>query len=52
MICLEELSTGLALGINCMSCSHLYHHDCIVEWLQKSHLCPLCRFEMPIKSAL
>lgn len=44
-ICLEEFSTGLeVIG---MPCSHVYHKDCIVEWLKRSHLCPLCRFSMP-----
>ena len=52
MICLEELSTRLALGIICIQCSHLYHYNCIVEWLRKNHWCPLCRFEMPINSEL
>ncbi|XVF11692.1 hypothetical protein REPUB_Repub08aG0049600 [Reevesia pubescens] len=30
-----------------MPCGHLYHGDCIVQWLEKSNLCPLCRYTMP-----
>uniref|UniRef100_A0A5B6YT66 RING-type E3 ubiquitin transferase n=1 Tax=Davidia involucrata TaxID=16924 RepID=A0A5B6YT66_DAVIN len=44
-ICLEKLSVGLE--IVGMPCSHIYHGDCIVRWLQRSNLCPLCRFPMP-----
>ena len=31
-----------------LPCSHIYHETCIVRWLQISHLCPLCRYQMPI----
>ncbi|EXC34506.1 E3 ubiquitin-protein ligase RING1 [Morus notabilis] len=33
-----------------MPCSHLYHKNCIVQWLQTSHMCPLCRYAMPTSS--
>ncbi|KAL5837137.1 hypothetical protein ACOSQ3_014306 [Xanthoceras sorbifolium] len=29
-----------------MPCSHLFHGGCIEQWLSKSNLCPLCRFQM------
>ncbi|PRQ32021.1 putative transcription factor C2H2 family [Rosa chinensis] len=27
--------------------AHQYHVDCIIKWLQMSHMCPLCRYPMP-----
>ncbi|KAL5544422.1 hypothetical protein UlMin_008206 [Ulmus minor] len=44
-VCLEDVLKGSeAIGL---PCSHLYHGDCIVEWLQRSNDCPLCRLKMP-----
>ncbi|KAK4402719.1 E3 ubiquitin-protein ligase RING1-like [Sesamum angolense] len=45
-ICLEEFSDG-GLGTR-LPCSHMFHENCIVRWLQGNHVCPLCRFELPI----
>ncbi|KAB2595077.1 E3 ubiquitin ligase BIG BROTHER-related-like [Pyrus ussuriensis x Pyrus communis] len=46
-ICMEEMEVGSeAIPMPC-SRSHLYHDDCIIEWLKKSRVCPLCRFAMP-----
>ncbi|KAL4603836.1 hypothetical protein ACB092_10G152300 [Castanea dentata] len=44
-VCLEGLSMGLEAMR--MPCLHVYHQGCIVEWLRKCSLCPLCRYEMP-----
>ena len=44
-ICLDEFCVGSV--VTRMPCSHVYHPDCIVEWLKTSNLCPLCRFRMP-----
>ncbi|GMY08072.1 NEP1-interacting protein-like 1 [Fagus crenata] len=45
IICLQEFATGLE--VTRMPCSHVYHGDCIVKWLETSHHCPLCRYTMP-----
>lgn len=45
IVCLSEINKeSEAL---CMPCSHIFHGECIIRWLEKSHYCPLCRFAMP-----
>lgn len=45
IICTEEFKGGFELTR--LPCSHVYHGDCIVKWLETSHLCPLCRYPLP-----
>ncbi|TXG50432.1 hypothetical protein EZV62_022956 [Acer yangbiense] len=45
-ICLNEFRVGLE--VIRLPCSHAYHPDCIVKWLETSHMCPLCRHPMPL----
>ncbi|MBA0624477.1 hypothetical protein Godav_009829 [Gossypium davidsonii] len=44
-ICLEEFVKGKEVAS--MPCGHGYHDGCIAKWLETSHLCPLCRYQMP-----
>ncbi|KAL5826471.1 hypothetical protein ACOSQ4_018268 [Xanthoceras sorbifolium] len=44
-ICMEQL--WAVTYATAMPCSHVYHGDCIVQWLKQNHFCPLCRYEMP-----
>ncbi|OMO59459.1 Zinc finger, RING-type [Corchorus capsularis] len=44
-ICMEEFCNGEESAL--MPCDHVYHHSCIVRWLETSHYCPLCRYQMP-----
>ena len=45
IICIEKFEGGLELTR--LPCSHVYHGDCIVKWLETSRLCPLCRYPLP-----
>lgn len=45
MICMDEAMIGSYLTR--MPCSHVYHFDCISQWLHINHTCPICRFKLP-----
>ena len=42
VICLQEMKTGEKLSI--ISCSHIYHTECIEKWSKKKKVCPLCDY--------
>ena len=46
MICLEELSTGLPLGIIRSPYSNFYHYNCILTLIQRSNSCLICRSQL------
>ena len=55
-ICLEDLvplglegdgGGGDRVAVLKLPCSHVFHKDCIVRWLESSQLCPLCRYALP-----
>ncbi|KAM6595616.1 hypothetical protein CsatA_006140 [Cannabis sativa] len=43
-ICLEDVSVGSEATK--LPCTHAYHKQCVVEWLQVSKFCPNCRVEI------
>ncbi|XP_010424561.1 PREDICTED: uncharacterized protein LOC104709688 [Camelina sativa] len=43
-ICLESLVSGSKpIEVTRMSCSHVFHNHCLLEWLKRKNTCPLCR---------
>ncbi|KAK0574911.1 hypothetical protein LWI29_030807 [Acer saccharum] len=45
-ICLVRF--GVGKEIRRTPCMHDFHETCIAKWLKRSHLCPLCRFPLPV----
>ncbi|KAI7996196.1 E3 ubiquitin-protein ligase RNF181 [Camellia lanceoleosa] len=43
-VCLEEF--GEQTEVTSMPCSHVFHHGCIVPWLNSHNSCPMCRYEI------
>ncbi|KAF5191946.1 E3 ubiquitin-protein ligase ring1 [Thalictrum thalictroides] len=44
-VCKDEISTEEQAKL--LPCSHYYHADCILPWLNIRNTCPVCRFELP-----
>ncbi|KAK9116836.1 hypothetical protein Sjap_015783 [Stephania japonica] len=44
-VCLENMEIGTE--VTRMPCSHIFHPNCIDEWLDRHHVCPLCKYRMP-----
>jgi hypothetical protein len=51
-ICMErfhdDYDDDSDVKVSTMPCGHIFHYNCILQWLQKGHVCPLCRHAMPI----
>ncbi|XP_042478854.1 E3 ubiquitin-protein ligase CIP8-like [Macadamia integrifolia] len=45
MICMDEYVRGV--DVVRLPCSHLFHGECIVNWLEHKNSCPLCRSVLP-----
>lgn len=43
VICQAEVEEGeTVVAFPCTHC-HIFHEECLVEWLRKKHTCPICR---------
>lgn len=42
-ICYEVLDPSKAVIFVSFTCRHIYHDECLQQWLEKSGTCPLCR---------
>ncbi|KAF4388702.1 hypothetical protein G4B88_018979 [Cannabis sativa] len=42
----DEIDVSVGLEAVKLPCTHAYHEECVVEWLQVSKFCPNCRIEI------
>mmetsp|Transcript_17541 Transcript_17541/g.24179 ORF Transcript_17541/g.24179 Transcript_17541/m.24179 type:complete len:230 (-) Transcript_17541:16-705(-) len=51
VICLSPYEVGDNI-VTTRNCSHVFHRECISQWLQKSVECPYCRTELVSKEEM
>ena len=44
MICLDEFKNGQKSII--LPCIHIFHSECIKNWMKREKFCPLCKNKM------
>ena len=46
-ICLNELDVSQMNVTAIVKCGHIFHLDCLMTWLVRRNICPLCRYQIP-----
>ena len=50
VVCLYEFKIGER--ISTLPCLHIFHCDCINNWLKNELTCPVCKFEVTLSSII
>ena len=50
IICLSDFEIGEK--VSSLPCCHTFHTKCLDEWIIKKQSCPICKFEVTLKSIL
>ena len=51
LVCLAPLKNGDQVSTsNNSECDHIFHYECIYQWLQQNTECPLCRSQFLLLS--
>ena len=50
IICLSEFELGDQ--VSALPCAHVFHTECIASWIKKHCQCPVCKFNVTLKSLI
>ena len=50
VICLSEFEIGDQ--VSALPCAHVFHNECIISWLKKHCQCPICKFNITLRSLI
>ena len=50
VICLSEFALGDQ--VSALPCAHVFHTECIASWIKKHCQCPVCKFNVTLKSLI
>lgn len=45
-ICMDEYKSDDSKKIVKLACKHMFHLECMMEWVQKNDICPMCRAQI------
>ena len=48
VICLEDFKNGEKATV--LPCLHLFHNNCIQNWLKTQDCCPICKFKLTVEN--
>jgi len=47
VICYNDIDTGDRTAYMIAPCNHIFHKDCLVQWMDVKMECPICRHQLP-----
>ena len=47
LICCEDFQVDSSEFIVQLACTHHFHRDCVLPWLESTSTCPTCRWQLP-----
>lgn len=47
VICYNEIDIGHRFGYMLAPCNHIFHKECLAQWMEVKMECPVCRTDLP-----